>query len=65
MSSTAGQELADHRRQDRPLGLALFPIELAYSGLSFQLGAAGGPAITTISMPPIMPKSLGVKLDEM
>ncbi len=50
---------------NRPLGLALFPIELAYSGLSFQLGAAGGPAITTISMPPIMPKSLGVKLDEM
>ncbi len=49
----------------RPLGLALFPIELAYSGLSFQLGEASGPAIQTISMPPIMPKSLGVKLDEM
>lgn len=50
---------------NRPLGLALFPIELAYSGLAFRLGAADGPVVKTISMPPIMPKSLGVKLDEM
>ncbi len=50
---------------NRPLGLALFPIELAYSGLAFQLNTADGPAVNTISMPPIMPKSLGVKLDEM
>jgi len=38
---------------------------LAYSGLSFRLGTADGPAVKTISMPPIMPKSLTVKLDEM
>ncbi len=50
---------------DRWLGLAVFPIELAYSGLTFGLGAAGGPEVRTISMPPIFPKSLGVKLDEM
>jgi glycine cleavage system aminomethyltransferase T len=47
------------------LGLALFPNELAYSGLSFLLGASDGPIVRTISMPPIMPRSLKVKLDEM
>ncbi len=47
------------------LALAVFPVELAYSGLSFRLGAPDGPAVRTISMPPIMPKSLTVKLDEM
>jgi len=50
---------------EQPLGLAVFPVELAYSGLAFRLAAAGGPAVRTISMPPIMPKSLTVKLDEM
>jgi len=50
---------------NQPLGLALFPVELAYAGLPFRLSAADGPVITTISMPPIMSKSLGVKLDEM
>jgi aminomethyltransferase len=50
---------------DRPLALALFPVELAYSGLSFRLGAPDGPVVRSISMPPIMPKSLTVKLDEM
>ena len=49
----------------RRLGLALFPVSVAYSGLKFNLGSADGPVVTTISMPPIMPKSLGVKLDEM
>jgi len=47
------------------LGLALFPVSLAYSGLEFKLGSAGGPSVYTISMPPIMPKSLTIKLDEM
>ena len=47
------------------VGLAVFPTTMAYSGLSFHLGAPDGPEIKTISMPPIMPKSLSVKLDEM
>jgi aminomethyltransferase len=47
------------------LGLAVFPIELAYSGLPFRLGAPDGVVVRSISMPPIMPRSLGVKLDEM
>jgi len=47
------------------LGLALFPRELAYSGLSFTLAASDGPVVRTISMPPILPRSLTVKLDEM
>ena len=47
------------------LGLALFPRDLAYSGLSFHLAASDGPVVRTISMPPIVPRSLTVKLDEM
>ncbi len=50
---------------NQPIGLAVFPVELAYSGLSFRLGAPEGPVVHSISMPPIMPKSLTVKLDEM
>jgi aminomethyltransferase len=50
---------------NQPLALALFPVELAYSGLQFRLGAPDGPVVRSISMPPIMPKSLTVKLDEM
>ncbi|HEX7511600.1 MAG TPA: hypothetical protein VF335_09885 [Chitinivibrionales bacterium] len=50
---------------DCPVGLALFPVSCAYSGLTFRLGGTGGPEIKTVSMPPIMPKSLSVKLDEM
>jgi glycine cleavage system aminomethyltransferase T len=49
----------------RAVGLALFPAPIAFAGLSFCLGSAEGPAVETISMPPIMPKSLTVKLDEM
>ena len=49
----------------KPLALAVFPIELAYSGLTYRLGSADGPVVESISMPPIMPKSLTVKLDEM
>ncbi len=48
-----------------PIGLAVFPADLAYSGLVFRRGAPGGPPVRTISMPPIMPASLKVKLDEM
>jgi hypothetical protein len=40
-------------------------VAIAYSGLTFNLGASNGPVVKTISMPPIMPKSLSVKLDEM
>jgi len=46
------------------LGLALFPRDIAYAGLSFHLGKSDGAVVQTISMPPIMPKSLTVKLDE-
>jgi aminomethyltransferase len=49
----------------RCVGLALFPRSIAYAGLSFRLGSPDGPSLETISMPPIMPKSLTVKLDEM
>jgi aminomethyltransferase len=49
----------------RPLGLAMLPVGLAYAGLTFELGARGGPLLETISMPPIMPRSLTVKLDEL
>jgi len=47
----------------RRVGLALFDAAYAYAGLSF-VGADGG-GIRTVSMPPITPKSLAVKLDEM
>jgi glycine cleavage system aminomethyltransferase T len=47
------------------VGLALFPVDIAYAGLRFTLGSEKGSSITTISMPPIMPKSLTVKLDEL
>jgi glycine cleavage system aminomethyltransferase T len=50
---------------DCSIGLALFPVKTAYAGLTFRLGAPDGPQVKTISMPPIMPKSLSVKLDEM
>jgi len=50
---------------DCAVGLALFPLSCAYSGLPFRLGNISGPEIKTVSMPPIMPKSLSVKLDEM
>jgi aminomethyltransferase len=46
------------------VGLALLPVEIAYAGLTFRLGSKSGAVIRTISMPPIMPKSLSVKLDE-
>ncbi|MDP8266553.1 MAG: hypothetical protein P9M07_06375 [Candidatus Aceula meridiana] len=47
------------------IGLALFPVDIAYAGLKFNLGKPDGPIVETISMPPIIPKSLSVKLDEM
>lgn len=50
---------------DRKLGLAVFPVELAYSGLDFMLGAGKDQPVKTISMPPILPKSLTIRLDEM
>lgn len=49
----------------RRIGLALFPAEYAYAGLTCTVGTAAGMAAKTISMPPIMPKSLTVKLDEL
>lgn len=49
----------------RNVGLAVFPNEIAFAGLSFTLNGADGRLVETVSMPPIMPKSLGVKLDEM
>ena len=50
---------------NRPLALGMFPLDLAFSGLEFRVGAPAGAVIRSISMPPILPKSLGVKLDEM
>lgn len=50
---------------DAGVGLARLPVDIAYSGVEFMLGAADGAVLTTISMPPIIPKSLTVKLDEM
>jgi len=47
------------------MGLAILSAATAYAGLRFHLGTATGPEIQTISMPPIMPKSISVKLDEM
>ncbi|MBD3240481.1 MAG: hypothetical protein GF331_07835, partial [Chitinivibrionales bacterium] len=50
---------------DVNVGLASFPIDIAYSGLPFTAGGPDGASIRTISMPPIMPKSLTVRLDEL
>ena len=50
---------------DAFVGLALLSVDVAYAGLTFTYGSPSGPEIKTISMPPIMPKSLTVKLDEM
>ncbi len=47
------------------IGLALFPVAIAYPYLSFNLEKPDGLTIATIAMPPIMPKSLTVKLDEL
>lgn len=47
------------------LGLAILPVAVAYAGLEFALDKPDGPMVTTVSMPPIMPKSLTVKIDEM
>lgn len=47
----------------RRIGLALFNIDFAYSGLEFE--DKSGNAVQTVSMPPFTPKSLTVKLDEM
>ncbi len=47
------------------IGLALIDVSTAYAGLEFRLNSATGPTLKTISLPPIMPKSLTVKLDEL
>jgi len=49
----------------QPLALGLLPLDLAFSGLTFRVGTAEGPEVRSISMPPIMPRSLSVKLYEM
>ncbi len=49
---------------NRKIGLALFSVDLAYAGLTFTVEGSDD-QVTTISMPPIMPKSLSVKLDEL
>ena len=50
---------------NQPLALGLLPLEIAFSGLEFRVGSPDGAVVRSISMPPIMPKSLTVKLDEM
>ena len=57
--------VAESRVLGCTLGLAVLPIALAYAGLEFALDAPNGQMVTTLSMPPIMPKSLTVKIDEM
>jgi aminomethyltransferase len=47
----------------RRIGLALFDAAYAYAGLDLE--GADGRGIRTVSMPPITPRSLTVKLDEM
>jgi aminomethyltransferase len=47
------------------MGLAMLPNAVAFAGLSLRSGSPSGSAVSTISLPPIMPKSLTVKLDEM
>jgi aminomethyltransferase len=47
----------------RRIGLALFDVAYAYAGLDFA--GADGRSLCTVSMPPITPKSLTIKLDEM
>ncbi len=49
---------------DCEIGLALFPVATAYAGLEFKLGGAEQIPVQTISMPPIMPKSLGINLTD-
>jgi len=49
----------------KSIALALFDADVAYAGLTFKYGSPSGPAVDTISMPPIMPKSLSIKLDEL
>ncbi len=46
-----------------PIGLALFDVPFAYSGLAFELEGAG--RVKTVSLPPFTARSLTVKLDEM
>jgi aminomethyltransferase len=50
---------------DRAIALALLPSGIAYAGLAFNHRSATGPLVSTVSMPPIMPRSLTVKLDDM
>lgn len=50
---------------DSHLGLAVLPVDIAYAGLKFNLGKPDGLTVESISMPPIVPKSLSVKLDEL
>lgn len=45
------------------IGLALFDVAYAYAGL--ELEGADGKGIRTVSLPPFIPKSLTIKLDEM
>ncbi len=47
------------------LGLAVLPVDIAYAGLEFNFGSSNGAVVKSISMPPIIPKSLSVKLDEL
>ena len=47
------------------LALALLPVEIAFAGQSFHLGGSEGPLVSSISMPPIIPKILSVRLEEM
>lgn len=47
------------------MGLAELSAPAAFAGLTFRLATPAGAEVATISMPPIMPKSLTVKLDEM
>ncbi|GEM_PF-449219 len=51
---------------DTQMALALFDIRYAYSGLDFiARTATGNVKVQTVSLPPFIPRSLTIKLDEM
>jgi aminomethyltransferase len=50
---------------DCRVALAVFARDYAYSGLTLRQGGPEGPEVSTISMPPIVPRSLTVRLDEL
>lgn len=49
---------------DAEIGLGILPTSMAFAGVPLRADSPEGAGLHTISMPPILPKSLTVKLDE-